>query len=109
METGPALALLLTFLVHVVGMAVLIATLGRDILDVFRTKRVDDDGDGGLPPADDPSGVPSGGGGGLPLPDAEQAPVRLREPGRIGERYPRPARRRDPEHEPQRSPEPQRR
>ena len=103
MESGPALALLLMFLVHVAGMAVLIATLGKDILQVFRTRRVDDDGDGGLPPADDPVDAPTGGGGGLPLPDAEQAPVRLREPGRIGERYGRPARR--PEHEPARTPE----
>jgi hypothetical protein len=47
----------------------------------------------------EPSLRPQPGGGGLPLPDAAQAPVRLRESGRIGERYPRRPRR--PQHEPQ--------
>ena len=105
METGPVLALALTLLVHVVGMVVLIALMGGDILDVFRSRPADF-GDGGEPPADDPAPAPQGGGGGLPLPDAEQAAVRLREPGRLGERYTRPARR--PEHEPARTPQPDR-
>jgi hypothetical protein len=104
METGPVLALLLTLLVHVVGMAVLIAAMGRDILDVFRSRpRHRDDDGGGEPPADEPAPAPHGGGGGLPLPDAGQAPVRLREPGRIARRYPRPDRR--PDHEPARAPQ----
>jgi hypothetical protein len=105
METGPVLALLLTLLVHVVGMVVLIAAMGRDVLDVFRSKpryRGGED-DGGEPPADEPVPSPQGDGGGLPLPDADQAPVRLREPGRIARRYPRPARR--PDREPAPSPQ----
>lgn len=32
-------------------------------------------------------------GGGIPLPDAEQSPVRLREPGRLGDKVTRPERR----------------
>ncbi len=106
METGPLLALALTLLAHVVGMAVLISLMGRDVLDFFRSRPARPDDDGGEPPADEPVPVPQGGGGGLPLPDAGQAPVRLREPGRLGERYGRPARR--PDHEPARAPQPER-
>ena len=105
METGHALALLLTLVVHVIGMGVLIALMGSDLLDFFRSRPADF-GDGGEPPADEPAPAPHGGGGGLPLPDAEQAAVRLREPGRLRERYARPARR--PEHEPARTPQPDR-
>jgi hypothetical protein len=102
MGSGPVLALLLMTLVHLVGMVLLIALMGRDILDVFRaTPRRDDDGP--EPPSADPAVPPAGGGGGLPLPDAEHAPVRLREPGRIADRYGRRPRR--PEHEPAREPE----
>jgi len=61
-----------------------------------------DDGWGNLPAGRPDSG--SGPGGGLPLPDAEQSRIRLREPGRISEKLPpherRPAR--EPEREPAR-------
>jgi hypothetical protein len=40
--------------------------------------------------------------GGIPLPDAEPSRIRLREPGRLGDRLPRPARR--PAREPERRP-----
>jgi hypothetical protein len=45
--------------------------------------------------------------GGIPLPDAAPARIRLREPGRLGERRPRPERRpaREPAREPVRRPE----
>ena len=99
MEHGPLLAILLTLLVHILGMGVLYALLGREMLEMFRTQRHPVDDDGGEPPEPDPVIAPLPPLGGLPLPDAEQAPVRLREPGRIGERYPRRPRR--PEHEPQ--------
>jgi hypothetical protein len=70
-----------------------------------------DSGDGGTPPEEDDSG---GGGndrlgdrppktspsGGLPLPDAEPAPVRLRAPGRLADLLPRRERRRVAEPEP---------
>ncbi|HWD85153.1 MAG TPA: hypothetical protein VG321_05335 [Solirubrobacteraceae bacterium] len=59
-----------------------------------------DDGWGNLP-----AGRPEPGnrpGGGLPLPDAEQSRIRLREPGRISEKHPMPQRR--PVREPGRRP-----
>jgi hypothetical protein len=99
---GPVLALLLLTLVHVAGIVLLIALLGREVLDVFRTKPRGDD-DGGPPPDDEPLVPQPRDPSGLPLPDAAQAPARLREPGRLAEHYPRPARR--PEHEPGRVPE----
>jgi hypothetical protein len=103
--TGPLAAILLTLIVHVVAFVLLFSLCGREILDMFRATPYDDDGGGGEPPAGDPQTPPGPSGGGLPLPDAQQAPVRLREPARLGERYPRPARR--PEHDPapQRQPE----
>ena len=59
-----------------------------------------DDGWGNLPAhRPEPGNRP---GGGLPLPDAEQSRIRLREPGRISERLPGPQRR--PVREPQRTP-----
>jgi hypothetical protein len=41
-------------------------------------------------------------GGGIPLPDAEQSTVRMREPGRLGDQLTTPERR--PAHEPARTP-----
>ena len=99
MEHGPVLAILLTLIVHIIGMGLLYALLGREMLEMFRSKQRPDWDDGGEPPAPDPVAAPQPGGGGLPLPDAAQAPVRLREPGKLAERYPRRPRR--PEHEPQ--------
>lgn len=100
--SGPLAAILLTLIVHVVAFVLLFAMCGSSMLEVFRTPRHDGD-DWGEPPAGDPVTTPPPSGGGLPLPDAEQAPARLREPGRIGERYGRPVRR--PEHEPVRTPQ----
>ena len=102
MSHGVTLSILLLFVVHVIAFVALFAVLGEELRDFFRPARRGDDG-GGPPPADDPVTPDPRGTGGLPLPDAEQAPVRLREPGRIGDRYERPQRRR--EHEPQRAPE----
>jgi hypothetical protein len=50
----------------------------------------DDDGGNDRRPRPEPRGPH---GGGLPLPDAEPARVRLRGPERLGELQPRPARR----------------
>jgi hypothetical protein len=104
--TGPVLALILITVVHFVGMGVLIALMGRDVLDLFRSGPGPGGGGGGEPPSDTPMAPPRGGGGGVPMPDAEQARVRLRGPGRIATAYPRPPRR--PEHEPERTPAPRR-
>jgi hypothetical protein len=98
---GPILALALLTLVHFLGIVLLLWLLGRDVLQLFSTKPYRDDD--GPPPPDEPDAPPPGDSGGLPLPDAGQAPARLREPGRLAEHYPRPARR--PEHEPGRVPE----
>jgi hypothetical protein len=59
-----------------------------------------DDGWGNLPAGKpEPGGSP---GGGIPLPDAEQSRIRLREPGRISTKLPVPERR--PSREPERQP-----
>lgn len=102
--SGPLAAILLTLIVHVIAFGLLVALCGRDMLDVFRGQPYGGD-DWGEPPAGDPVATPPPSGGGMPLPDAEQAPVRLREPGRIGERYPRRPRRPDHAPEPARTPE----
>lgn len=94
------LALALTFFVHVLGAGILIwALVDRDEVagswrDGWWPK--DDDGDG-KPPVEP---APNAGGGIVApiLPDAAPSPVRLREPGRIGDRTPGPARR--PAHAP---------
>jgi hypothetical protein len=101
--SGPVLSVLLLTIVHIVGMVFLYALMGREMLDMFRMRPDNGDDDGGEPPEPDPAVKPTPSGGGLPLPDAEQASVRLREAGRLAEKYPRPVRR--PEHEPQRAPQ----
>jgi hypothetical protein len=96
---------------HVIGLA-LVAFL---LLMVFRAETVrpwrppDDGSDNGggndrVPP--DRSNQP--GGGGLPLPDAEPARMRLRDHRRLSERLPKPARRpaREPRRAPTRTPAP---
>jgi hypothetical protein len=106
--TVEIIAIVLTLVVHVFGAGILIWALLDGNVDWRELwPRDDDDGLGGRdePLADGPDG-----GGVLaptPLPDAAPSPVRLREPGRIGERYPRPTRRPEhtPEHAPQRVPE----
>jgi hypothetical protein len=98
-------ALSLTLIVHVIGAGVLVwALLDGEGIDWRSLWPRDDDGGGGGGPKQ-PSAEPDPGGGGVPLmppllPDAATSAVRLREPGRIGEGYPRPARR--PEHAPER-------
>ena len=101
MSNGVLLSILLLTVVHFVAFVALFAVLGDGIVDFFRPKKRDDDW--GSEPPDEPLAPVPGSTGGLPLPDAQQAPVRLREPGRIAERYPRPARRR--EHPPVPAPE----
>jgi hypothetical protein len=96
--TKEVLALALTVLVHVIGMAALVWALLLD--DDNRS-----DWRGWWPGGDDepPAPPPSPRDrGGLPLPDAQPSAVRLREPGRLADGHPRPARR--PEHAPARVP-----
>lgn len=101
MSHGVTMSILLLFVVHVIAFVALFAVLGRDMVEFFRPTRRDD-GWGQEPPEDPVAPEPKGTGG-LPLPSAEQAPIRLREPGRIAERYAKPARRR--EHAPQPTPD----
>ncbi|HEV2999780.1 MAG TPA: hypothetical protein VGW75_03485 [Solirubrobacteraceae bacterium] len=90
-------SILLLTLVHFVAFGLLFWHLaGREILSVFRTGGDEGRGGGSVDPAaPDPTG---GRGGGLPLPDAAQAPVRLREPARLADAYP--PRPRRPDHAP---------
>ena len=86
---GPEAALLLTFVVHVVGVVVLIWAIvaGQDERPDWRSWWYGDDDD-------DPEPVqPKPGGDGLPLPDAAQSRARMRERGRLADRYPAPERR----------------
>lgn len=106
--TLEVVAILLTVIVHFLGAMVLVGVLlnGEKVDWRHLLFPGDDDGPGpgfDPPPADD---GPDGGGvlAPTPLPDASPSPVRLREPGRIGEGYPRPTRR--PAHSPPRTPEP---
>jgi hypothetical protein len=98
------LALAVTFLVHVLGVAALIWHLLRndderpDWGGWFR----DDDDDPQRPAG--PDARPPGDA--LPLPDAGPSAVRLREPGRLSDALPGPARR--PAHPPERAPRPER-
>jgi hypothetical protein len=106
--TVEVLAIALTLVVHVIGAGVLIWVLLDGNVDWRELWPRDDDGRGGRWP-DEPAGDGPDGGGVLaptPLPDTAPSPVRLREPGRIAERYPRPARR--PEHAPEQPRVPQR-
>jgi hypothetical protein len=95
--TKEVLALALTVLVHVIGMAALVWALLHD--DEKRSDWRD-----WWPRDDEPPEPPPQprDRGGLPLPDALPSAVRLREPGRLAEGHPRPARR--PEHVPERVP-----
>jgi hypothetical protein len=106
--TLEVVAIVLTLVVHVLGAAVLVAVLldGEKIDWRGTLFPRDDDGGGGGPGFDPPPAGDGGDGGGIlapaPLPDAAPSPVRLREPGRIAEKTPRPSRR--PAHPPQRTP-----
>ena len=98
--TWEIVAILLTLVVHVLGAGVLVWNLLDGEGFDWRTlwPRDDDGGGGGTP---EPPTAPEPDGGGLTLlPDAGPSAVRLREPGRIGDGYPRPGRR--PEHVPER-------
>jgi hypothetical protein len=105
--TGEVIALGLTLGVHLLGAAALVAVIMRDSGASVRDWWPHDD-DGGTP-RDDPRdpALPSGGGDELPLPDAAPSSVRLREPGAIGDAYPRrPRRPAHPPATPERDPEP---
>jgi len=98
-------AIALTLVVHVLGAIVLVwAILGDEKVDWrgLLWPRDDDGGGGGGPGFEPPRDGEGGDGGGTLapplLPDTAPSPVRLREPGRIGDAHPRPARR--PAHAP---------
>ena len=97
MGTGPAVSILVLTFVHFAAFALLFWHLaGREMLSMFGTGSDEERGGGSRAPAPpDPGGDRDGG---LPLPDAAPAPVRLREPGRLADGYPRRPRR--PEHVP---------
>lgn len=103
-HTEETIALLLTFVVHVLGAAALVWAMlderGWSALKDWwpRDDWPDEPDDGPDEEPDGPRGLPAE----LPLPGAQPSPVRLREPGRIGESKPRPARR--PDHDPAREP-----
>jgi hypothetical protein len=89
--SNEALALGITFLIHVIGACVLLGLLIRSDGGGWRDWWPDDDDDG---PGPDP---------GPPLPSADPSRVRLREPGRLADAHQRSTRR--PEHPPQRVPQ----
>ena len=81
--------------VHIFGFVavglLMIPALRDDNSDTGEDSGNSDDGWGNRPNVKpDPSRWP---GGGIPLPDAEQSSVRLREPGRLADKLPTPERR----------------
>lgn len=104
-ELEEIIALALTFVVHVVGAALLIwAMIDKEDAPDLRDWWPRDDGPD-EPPEPDPRPAPSGDRAPLPLPGAGASPVRLREPARLGDAYTRRPRRPDHAPEPQRTPE----
>ena len=96
--TKEILAIGITLLVHVIGLVALVWTLlaaDEDRPDWRDWWPREDDGP--------PEPTPAPGGGGLPLADARPSAVRLRQPARLAEGYPRRDRR--PAHPPERVPE----
>jgi hypothetical protein len=91
--SNEALALGITFLIHIIGIFVLVGLLIRSDDGGWRDWWPRDDDDWG---GWDPDPTP-------PLPSADPSRVRLREPGRLADAHSRPPRR--PEHPPQRVPE----
>ena len=90
--------------VHILGFVavaiLMIPALRDDNSEPDEDSGGSDDGWGNRPNVKpDPGRWP---GGGIPLPDAEQSTVRLREPGRLAEKVPTPSRR--PTREPIRTP-----
>lgn len=103
--SGPVLAITITIVVHLLGAWALIWAMGIDdeLRSFFSAGGSSDDG--GTSPAPEP--VKPRRGGGIPLPDAVPARVRLRdEQVRLGDL--RPQHQRRPEHVPQRRPVPER-
>lgn len=90
--------------VHLVGLACVVVLMFPALKEPPATPKPhnegEDEGWGRGPKV--PPAPPSSPRGGLPLPDAVPASVRLREPGRIGERQP--SRERRPAREPHRRP-----
>ncbi len=88
------LAIVLTFVVHLLGGAVLVWHLMGSGADGEERGSWRDwwPRDEPEPPVE-PAGPTGDGAATPPLPDAQPSPVRLREPGRIGDRKPAPSRR----------------
>ncbi|HEY8584479.1 MAG TPA: hypothetical protein VIL49_16085 [Capillimicrobium sp.] len=100
--TREVIALVLTVGVHILGAGVLIGVIARNSgADLWGWWPRDDDGREPEAPRPPDPVQPDGG---LPLPSAVPAAVRLREPARLADGYGRPARR--PRHpaEPVRAP-----
>lgn len=103
--SGEAQLLLMIAGVHVLGLACAAALIVPALRDrpesgAEPSDPGSDDGWGNRPcRPPTPRGLP---GGGIPLPDAKPARVRLREPGHLADRLP--ARERRPAREPQRTP-----
>jgi hypothetical protein len=107
---GPdAELLVLAGAIHVVGLLFACALLWRfarsEPNEAWSPPEDEGGGGGGNVVPDPPSPVRPRGGG-LPLPDASPARVRLREPGRLADLLPGPVRR--PAHDPAPVPRPQR-
>ena len=105
MVTDAELVALFTVL-HLVGLGIVTALLVMFLrADSTRSWSPPDDAEGGEGGGNDRLGPrirPGPSGGGLPLPDAVPARVRLRDHSRLADLIPSPARRRTPE--PQRTP-----
>src|SRR5436305_4746501 len=102
--SGAAQLVLMVAGMHALGLAcavVLILPALRDRPEPPQHPNDDSDGGGGLRPS--PPQPAAGPSGGLPLPDAEPARIRLREPGRLADQLPR--RERRPARVPERTPE----
>jgi hypothetical protein len=101
---GDAQLMLMIAGMHLLGLvcaAALILPALRDRPEAGPNSDEGSDGGGGHGPSH-PLAPPTGPGGGLPLPDADPAPVRLRDHERLADHHPRPQRR--PAHEPERPP-----
>jgi hypothetical protein len=109
MASDAELVLLFTVL-HVIALGVvtvlLVMFLRSDTTRMWSPPEEGEGGDGGGNDRLGPRIKPGPGGGGLPLPDAVPARVRLRDHTRLADRLPAPMRRpeRDPERPPRRVP-----
>jgi hypothetical protein len=88
----------LVYLVVVLAVLFLPLLLGRSSSPPGPPEPGSDDGGGGSPPR--PPKIPSSPSGGIPLPDAQPARVRLRDRGQLADRLP--ARQRRPSPHPDR-------